>query len=181
VVLKRDNIKPCAKHITKTKKEHMKLVIALLGWFLFVWKLPDFAPTLLWNYCQSPHEECVILTPANEILQPKPEEQPLIISMKVTGYCPCAICCGMYADGKTSRNDDAYVCDGVAADPNLIPYRTKLFIPNVGIREVDDTGSAMQKSAREGIYHIDLRFKTHSEARAWGVRELPITFIEKTL
>lgn len=100
------------------------------------------------------------------------------VEMLVTAYCPCEICCGEDADGRTALNDDAYVCDGVAADPKAIPYRTKLKIPGVGIREVDDTGGAMRKLWRKGIYHIDLRFSTHEEALEWGIQTLEVEILE---
>lgn len=102
-----------------------------------------------------------------------------IVRMKVTAYCPCAKCCGSWSrHRKTSIGDDAAMCDGVAADPRLLPYRTKLFIPGVGIREVDDTGGAMRQSAKKGIYHIDVRFRTHAEARRFGVKWLNVTVLE---
>jgi len=99
-----------------------------------------------------------------------------VVKMKVTAYDPGSCCCGEYADGKTSIGDNAYVCDGVAADPKLLPYRTRLEIPGVGIREVDDTGGAMRKAGRQNppVYHIDLRFPTHEEALEWGVKRLDV-------
>ncbi len=88
--------------------------------------------------------------------------------MKVTGYCPCKKCCGKWADvsGKrvTAIGHDAFVCNGVAADPKLLPYHTKLDIPGIGIREVHDTGSAMRQDTERGICHIDVRFKSHEKA-----------------
>ncbi len=110
------------------------------------------------------------------------------ITMEVTAYCPCEECCGPWAtlsspnDKRvTSIGDDAAICDGVAADPAILPYRTKLWIPGVGSREVDDTGGAMRQSAKEGIYHIDLRFPTHAEARTWGVQYLNVTLLNSRL
>ncbi|HEY4475449.1 MAG TPA: hypothetical protein VJB92_01875 [Candidatus Paceibacterota bacterium] len=108
-------------------------------------------------------------------------EKPKTIKMKVTAYCICEKCCGEWAKfAKTATGDDARICDGVAADPKLLPYRTKLDIPGVGIREVDDTGGAMRKSARQNppVYHIDVRFPTHEEALKWGVRWLNVTILE---
>jgi len=103
-----------------------------------------------------------------------------IIKMKVTAYCPCKKCCGIYADGKTSTNRDAWNSLGVAADPKLLPYGTKLKIPGVGIREVDDTGGAMRRSAEKGIYHIDVRFHDHEEAKKFGVKWLDVTVLNPT-
>jgi 3D (Asp-Asp-Asp) domain-containing protein len=99
--------------------------------------------------------------------------------MKVTAYCPCDKCCGKYADGKTATNDDAYVCDGVAADFSLLPKRTVLEIPGAGVKEVDDTGGAMRRAGRENppVYHIDLRFPAHEQALAWGVKWLDVEIL----
>lgn len=112
-----------------------------------------------------------------------PAERPAeakIVEMVVTSYCPCEICCEGWSKYKrTSVGDDATVCDGVAADPKLLPYRTKLRIPGVGVREVDDTGGEMRKDGRRGIYHIDLRMKTHAEARRWGVQRLKVEILRK--
>jgi len=100
-----------------------------------------------------------------------------VIRMKVTGYCPCKNCCSQYSDGKTSTGKDAWKTDGVAADPKILPYHTKLVIPGVGIREVDDTGGGMRQSAKKGIWHIDVRFPRHEEAKKFGVRWLNVAIL----
>ncbi len=95
--------------------------------------------------------------------------------VKVTAYCICEICCeGWSKYARTATGDDAKVYDGVAADPKLLPYRTKLDIPGIGVREVDDTGGGMRKSAREGVTHIDVRMASHNQARQWGIRWLTV-------
>jgi 3D (Asp-Asp-Asp) domain-containing protein len=86
----------------------------------------------------------------------------------VTGYCPCEKCCGRLATGSTSTGRDASKHSGVAADPKAIPYGSVVKLPGVGLREVDDTGGAMRRSWKNGIYHLDLRFKSHDEALRWG-------------
>lgn len=100
------------------------------------------------------------------------------VKMLVTAYCPCRVCCGPQAHGVTSTGDNAWVLDGVAADPRLIPYRTRLRIPGVGVREVDDTGGAMRQSAKRGIYHIDVRFTSHAEAKRFGRKWLKIKILK---
>lgn len=99
---------------------------------------------------------------------------------KVTAYEPSSLSCGKYADGKTSLLDNAWKLDGCAVDPGAIPYRTLLYIPNVGFREADDTGSAMKKSwKRSGTYHIDLRMSYPHQARKWGVKWLAVHLFRK--
>lgn len=95
------------------------------------------------------------------------------VRCRVSAYCPCEICTD--GDGITSTGDDAYVIDGVAADPKRLPYRTRLAIPGVGEREVDDTGAAMKRGE---TLRIDLRFALHSEAVEWGVRYLDVEILE---
>lgn len=104
------------------------------------------------------------------------------IRMKVTAYCLCRICCGKWADlseRKTSIGDDAKKYDGVAADPKLLPYRTRLEIPGLGVKEVDDTGGGMRQSAKKGIYHIDVRMPSHEAALRWGVRWLEVIVLSR--
>ncbi len=101
-----------------------------------------------------------------------------IITVLATAYCPCELCCGDSADGETSIGDDAFVIDGVAADPRAIPYRTRVYIPGIGMREVDDTGGALRCAWRKrGQYHIDIRFATHEEALQWGRQTVPVTIL----
>lgn len=100
-----------------------------------------------------------------------------IKQIKVTGYCPCKKCCGKWADGKTSTGKDAWRTVGVAADPKLLPYGTRLVIPGIGIRKVDDTGGAMRQSAKKGIYHIDVRFHSHEAAKRFGVKWLNLKIL----
>lgn len=99
-----------------------------------------------------------------------------ILRARVSAYCPGKCCCGIFADGKTSIGDDAYILDGVAANPRRLPYRTRLRIPGVGEREVDDTGAAMKRGK---ILRIDLRFALHSEAVEWGIKYLDIEILPR--
>ncbi len=92
------------------------------------------------------------------------------VKAKVTAYCPCRICCGKYANGKTATGRDARG-RGAAVDPRVLPYGSILRIPRAGYVEADDTGGAMRQSwSKQRIVHIDLRMRTHAEARKWGVR-----------
>lgn len=103
---------------------------------------------------------------------------PKIKRMLVTAYCPCGKCCGQYADGKTSIGRNARETFGVAADPKVLPYGTKLKIPGViGIREVDDTGGAMRQSTKKGICHIDVRFHSHEKALEFGRQWLNVEIL----
>lgn len=119
------------------------------------------------------------------------------IKAKVTAYCPCEICCGADSDGYTARGSHVYSSDpnqvyGLAADPKAIPYGTKVYVPgyweslqrNRNLRptemtKIDDTGGAMRQSWRNGVVHIDVRYRTHSAALKWGVREMWVFVFEE--
>lgn len=111
----------------------------------------------------------------NQAMTNKPTSRTT--NMKVTAYCPCEKCCGKYADGFTSTGKNAKKTIGVAADPKLLPYGTRLNIPGLGVLSVDDTGGAMRQSAKKGIYHIDIRFPNHQEALNWGVKNLSVEIL----
>jgi 3D (Asp-Asp-Asp) domain-containing protein len=95
------------------------------------------------------------------------------VKVRTTGYCPCAICCGVFSDGRTSINRPVATFPfGIAVEPKLVPYRTQVDVPGYGLAMVDDTGGAMRQDAARGIVHFDLRFTTHGQARSWGVRSM---------
>lgn len=54
----------------------------------------------------------------------------------------------------------------VAVDPKVIPYFSKLYIPNLGFRFAHDTGTAViKKKASQGKYPVvDIFFMTEKEA-----------------
>ncbi|MFN7181558.1 MAG: 3D domain-containing protein [Planctomycetota bacterium] len=100
---------------------------------------------------------------------------------KITGYEPSETSCGKYADGKTAIMRNAHELTGVAADPLALPYGTIVYIPTVGYKIVDDTGSALKKSWRvKGQLHIDLRFLTTEEALRWGVKYKEVEIYERS-
>lgn len=94
---------------------------------------------------------------------------------KVTAYCPCKRCCGRHADGRTSIGRSAWRLTGCAADPTVLPYGTLIQFPQGSYRIVDDTGSRMKSSTRRGIYHIDYRLTSHTQAKKFGVRWKTVT------
>lgn len=149
-----------------------KNVWSVLAGFLFCMAVGKFINHLPMRKTE-PSPEIEKKTKKMELLTPE------IVRMKVSAYCPCEKCCGIYADGKTSIGRDALESLGVAAAPKLLPYGTKLQIPGIGIREVDDTGGAMRKSAEKGIYHIDIRFHNHEEALKFGVQWLDVEILNR--
>lgn len=90
----------------------------------------------------------------------------------LTAYDPSRRSCGKFADGLTSTGEDAWEMDGVAVDPEVIPYGTIIYIPGIGYRVADDTGAAMQNSwDHHRTVHIDIRMTYHYQARQFGTDE----------
>ena len=95
--------------------------------------------------------------------------------MEVTAYCPCARCCGKFADRITASGQPVTANGGrfVAAPPE-IPFGTMLRIPGYGTVPVLDQGGAI-KGAR-----LDVFFPTHQEALRWGRQRLEIQWTSRT-
>jgi len=108
----------------------------------------------------------------------QPKQQPQTVTAKVTGYCPCAKCCGKWAAGGANRltaGGRAITAPNGAAVPKSIAYGAKIRLPDGTTLIADDTGGAMRQSWERGVLHIDRRFSTHREALGWGVQTLAVT------
>ena len=102
----------------------------------------------------------------------EPQKAITIVSLgefKLTAYCPCEECCGVWAVGRP--NGVVYGAFGepltanysIAVDPNVIPYGTELII-NGHTYKAQDCGGAID--GRE----IDIYFDNHEEALEFGVQ-----------
>ena len=80
----------------------------------------------------------------------------------ITAYCPCAECCGRWADGVTASGLPA-TSGVVAVDPEVIPLGSTVIIDGQKYLAAD-TGSGV-----EGL-HIDIFLASHEETVAHGVR-----------
>lgn len=80
-----------------------------------------------------------------------------------TAYCSeeYAHICG---EGHGITSSGAKVQPGVtvAADTSVLPYGTVVYIEGIGLRVVQDTGSAVVGNK------LDVAVKTHSEALSWA-------------
>lgn len=102
--------------------------------------------------------------------------------LQVTAYCACGECCGWernwkgqkvysYGPQKGEKKVIGLTADGtkarkgtIAADTDLYPMGTIMYIEGYGYGVVEDRGSAIKGK------HIDLFFKSHEKALEWGNR-----------
>lgn len=88
---------------------------------------------------------------------------------KLTAYCPCEKCCGIWA--KNRPNGIVYTASGakaeagktIAVDPDVIPYGTEVKIGD-HTYIAQDSGSAIKGNK------IDVYFDSHEAALAHGVK-----------
>jgi 3D (Asp-Asp-Asp) domain-containing protein len=91
------------------------------------------------------------------------------IRMRVTGYCPCAKCCGKYSDGKTASGHAIRDGDVFVAADKTYAFGTEMIVPGYNDSEpvqVLDRGGAIRGD------RLDVFFNSHKEAMQWGVRYL---------
>jgi 3D (Asp-Asp-Asp) domain-containing protein len=95
-----------------------------------------------------------------------PAPRLVLMEVTLTGYCPCTKCTGKNGpwNKRTTRYGDlAIVCDGVAADPGVLVPRSRIYIPGIGWREVDDIGGDIKG------HRLDVRFPDHESALRFGI------------
>lgn len=105
-----------------------------------------------------------------------------VLTVKVTAYCSCVKCCGVWSKDHPSRQGtdyEQYTTSGtipvagrtVAVDPDIIPLGSKILID--GHEYIaEDTGSGVKGN------HIDIYFDSHEEALEWGVKTLEVEVFE---
>ena len=90
-------------------------------------------------------------------------------SWYITAYCPCSICCGVYANSNTRYDENGNVYHVGASGATLIagysvasslPFGTKIYIEGIGEVCVTDRGVSGN--------HLDLYFDTHEQALQFG-------------
>ena len=94
------------------------------------------------------------------------ETRPAYLDMgkfKLTAYCSCKQCCGIWADGITATGTIPVQGRTIAVDEDVIPYGSEVII-NGQIYIAEDTGGSIIGN------HIDIYFDSHEEAEAFGVQ-----------
>ena len=100
-----------------------------------------------------------------------PYEEPELVSLgtfTVYAYCPCETCCGQWSGGPTASGVLPEEGRTVAADWDVLPAGTEIYIDGMGWRTVEDTGGGISGNA------LDLYMEDHQAALEWGVREIEI-------
>lgn len=86
----------------------------------------------------------------------------------VYAYCPCTRCCGQWSGGPTASGTMPEEGRTLAADWDVLPAGTEVYLEGIGWRTVEDTGSGIAGDK------LDLYMDSHQEALAFGVRELEV-------
>ena len=94
---------------------------------------------------QNANSATLVTKPESVVSDTRPSKLRLLL----TAYVP-----DEGAKTATGRNANH---PGIAADFGVFPPGTEIFIPGKGTFQVDDTGGAMRRDAKQGIRHIDLR------------------------
>lgn len=113
--------------------------------------------------------EPVETTAAPETAAVEPEN---LGTFKLTAYCPCAKCCGQWADGITYTGTVATAGRTVAVDPDVIPLGSTVRI-NGHDYIAEDIGGAIKES------RIDVFFDSHQDALQFGVQYADVEIIKK--
>lgn len=114
-------------------------------------------------------EEIEIL---NLILEQEPEKEVYAGEYEITYYCPCVECCGK-TDGITSSGTIAHDGITVAADWDILPPGTEIYIDGIGFRTVEDK-SGLIKGNR-----LDVFLNSHTAALEAGRHMADVWIIEK--
>jgi|GEM_PF-1259841 len=103
--------------------------------------------------------------------QDVPAKAAKTVLMRVTFYCKCEKCCGRHACGITASGRAA-VGAIAAVDPRFIRLGSMVSVPGFGWMLAADTGRVIK-----GRNQLDVLRSSHAEAKALGVRWLPVEIV----
>lgn len=93
-----------------------------------------------------------------------------IVEMEVSAYCSCVECCGK-SDGITASGKVATEGRTIAADTDMYPIGTLLYLEGIGFRTVEDRGGAIQGNK------LDLFFASHKDALEFGRKTIKVEVV----
>lgn len=82
-------------------------------------------------------------------------------TFRITHYCACPICCGVYANGITATGTVCTTNRTIAVNPSQIPYGSQVVI-NGQVYVAEDCGGAIKDNC------IDIYVATHAEGLSKG-------------
>ncbi len=93
------------------------------------------------------------------------------VRMRVTAYCPCALCCGHFAVGRTANGYAIRRGDRFAAAPQKYLFGTEIIVPQY------NEGKPIKVLDRGGVItgnRLDVFFNSHAQAAKWGAKYLNV-------
>ena len=133
------------------------------------------SPTEMASLASLPIPKKTIIKPKAEVTQESADEWQTV-RMRVTAYCPCARCCGQYADGMTACGHVIEAGDAFVAADKRYAFGTEMMVPGY------DQGRTVRVLDRGGAIRgdrIDVFFPSHQEALEWGVKYLDVKVHDK--
>lgn len=112
----------------------------------------------------------------------------VVMTMEVTGYCNCGICCSwerswmglgppVHSSGpnKGKPKEVGVTASGtkakhgtIAADTSVLPFGAVVYVPGYGYGRVEDRGGAIKGNK------LDLWFSAHEAAKRWGRKRMKV-------
>lgn len=105
---------------------------------------------------------------ARELVEADTSELVSLGTYTLYAYCPCPQCCGQWSGGLTASGTVPEEGRTVAADWDVLPAGTELYIEGVGWRVVEDTGAGIDGQA------LDIYMPSHEAALRFGVQEMEV-------
>lgn len=103
----------------------------------------------------------------------EPEIVPEYIGeYEITYYCPCVECCGK-TDGITASGTLATEGQTIAADWDMLPVGTEIYIDGIGYRTVEDKGGAIKGKT------LDIFVNSHTEALEFGRHKADVWIVKE--
>jgi len=148
------------------KRTHVKLLnLFLVGLLMFS------IGFLIGGLTESKQYRVAVVKPIKPLtvqVEPKQvaSEKLYIGEFVITGYCPCAKCCGK-AGQDTASGTKPTAGRTVGADWSVLPAGTEIFIEGLGYRTVEDKPADWIIDRYNGKI-IDVFCNTHEEAKKIG-------------
>lgn len=123
----------------------------------------------------------VVIEPSDSVIVEEPAPLISLGEFRLTAYCSCEECCGIWAECRPVDEDGNEIVIGdsgevleagksIAVDPEVIPYGTRVYI--YGHEYIaQDCGEAIKGN------RIDIYFESHEETVEFGIRYAEV-FVE---